>query len=285
MKPYFLMNNLIKTFILVAFCGHNSHAIITRFDPADSARWAKGFSAVCQVVVKFDDGEGSFNSGVLISPTEVLTAAHAVHAGVGLEKMPLINFNFKGDRFDKLAPFRIAESILAHPDHGMDEYFNCAGVDLAILKFKEPIADIPPVKLYTGAAPKKTQAYIVGYGAGGLHDGSKYDASYTRHMGTTRVSVGSGLYLESHFLPTDLAADEAPRTFRVTEDMDKYQSLAIDGDSGGPLLLKPAGILSVAGIYHGGVKYSIGGEPLGAISHWLNLSPHLDWIRAHSSAS
>ncbi|MBA3812971.1 MAG: S1 family peptidase [Alphaproteobacteria bacterium] len=226
--------------------------------------------------------DGSFGSGVLIDSNTVLTAAHVVRAEQGF-KQAMVNFAQIGTEFDTSEPFRMIDKVIVHPNHQMNQDYYCEGVDLAILKFSEPILDIAPVKLYSAAIKDNTQGYIVGYGAGGKSNIGKTDDAHIRGMGTTRISKSEGNYLAYNFDPLLHQPNMVPSTFKVTQTTDKLQSLPSGRDSGGPFLLGKGSDLSVAGIAHGGsVFYDQETDSIpGATFKWIAIKPHLEWIRAN----
>lgn len=281
-----MMKKIFVALLGQALLANSSQAIITHleFDPETSARWAKkSFPNVCEVHVHHSGG-GSHGSGVLINETTVLTAAHVVRAGQDV-KQTMVNFAQLGAEFDTQEPFRMINTIIAHPDHQMDKNYYCGGVDLAILKFSEPIHNITPVKLYSSAIKDNQQGYIVGYGASGKSNVGKTGPADIRHMGTTRISKSFGNYLAYNYDPIVCELDTAPDTFHVTPMMDKQQSLPVERDSGGPFLLgKAPNELFVAGIAHGGVVAQYDQEShmmYKARFEWIALYPHLEWIKAN----
>lgn len=267
-----------------AFFENSAHAIITNFDPDKSKTWAKkSFPNVCEVSVHHSDG-GSHGTGVLISPTTVLTAAHVVRAGQTLKCNAIVNFAQFGTEFETDEPFRFVETIIPHPDHQMDKHYYCGGVDLAILKFSTPIENITPVKLYSSAISNNMQGYISGYGGSGRSHMGKTGNQHIRHMGTTRISESYGNYLAYNFQPVTCRPYTVPDTFQVTSTTDKFQSIPVERDSGGPFMLGAAPHdLSLAGIAHGGsVLHDLETDVvLGATFKWTAIHPHLEWIKAN----
>ena len=282
----FLLKYILFIFPVLLLIGQSQAIVIKEgdcFDLEKSKKWAQKFSNVCEVIVSHKDG-GQYGTGVLISPTSVLTAAHVVRAGETLNKKPIVNFAAHGIGFKTNDPFRFVDDIIVHPEVNMSKQYICEGVDLAILKFQQPIENITSVKLYESKVKENFQGYIVGYGGNGVHNKGVIEKNHTRGMGTTRITGYEGIYMTYDFQPSHMPQPGiAPDTFTPTDKMDNYQSIAVPNDSGGPLLFGTApDSLSVAGIYHGMDLYvNEDGPSLMARSKWIALQPHLEWIKAN----
>ncbi len=79
-------------FIVLLLSHTTSFAIITNFDILESRKFAKSFSAVCQIGTSYADGGVHWGTGVLVSPNTVLTAAHVVCPGREIPR-GFVNFN------------------------------------------------------------------------------------------------------------------------------------------------------------------------------------------------
>jgi hypothetical protein len=271
------MLKFILTFLCSLFLVSQSQAIVIKKGASldNSKNWGqKHFPNVCRVWTEHEEGGGQSGTGMLISPTAVLTAAHVVRSGIKLGRLPLVNFASNGKDFKTSAPFRFIDTIIPHPDHQMNKEYYCEGVDLAILKFQGPI-DLQPVKLYQNKVEDNTQGYIVGYGQSGTSDGAVKIEVGTRHMGTTRISKNQGQYLTYDFRILDFEPGQPPKTFEIADDMDPLQSIPVLSDSGGPFLKGTVGNLSVAGIFHGGEVFDILGV---AQCKWIPIHSHIKWI-------
>jgi len=119
----------------------------------------------------------------------------------------------------------------------------------------------------------------LGYGLTGTSSTGAVEETQTLHFALTSVEQQNGIYFthkyETHPNASDWKPEKKIYTFFDTEE--KYQGLAAEGDSGGPLICDGG---RLAGIYHG--ISAIRGTETGAIvvasQNWINIVPYAGWI-------
>ena len=140
------MNHLkLGLLVLISLYTTMASGIITRHDVADEAyrALAKKYPATCH----FPDGEGT-----LVASKWVLTAAHIgeyIQQLVDLKENPKVLCNGKEYEIEK---------IILHPDYKPVIH------DIALVKLKEAVKDVQPVRLFTSEATINELVTFVGRG-------------------------------------------------------------------------------------------------------------------------
>lgn len=211
------------------------------------------FAAVGKITGS-EAGGGFLASGTLIRDQWVLTAAHVVDGFDGLGSgVSNLRFQVEGVTFT-------ADEWFVHPawpaSGGESNLF--AGWDLALVHLEQPVMDVTPVALFTGATELGQVATIVGFGATGTGlTGAQENSAGTKRAGNnvvdisgiqatpgSTVSIGNERMLAIDF---DQPDNTAASTLGSQIPLD-LEYLVAPGDSGGGLFLEVNNELLLAGV-------------------------------------
>jgi hypothetical protein len=163
-----------------------------------------------------------FGTGVLITPTVVLTAAHVVdtYSGSGV-----VNFNTTGGFVA-----RNVTGVTLHPLWAPSDNLN---YDLAYITLDSAVTTATPYPLYTATNEAGQSTVMVGYGQ--TNDGT----SYIKRMGVNEIESAYT------FIPPSTLSPALSGSILISDfDSDGTDYMTWFGDSGGPLFIGGA----VAGI-------------------------------------
>ncbi len=226
----------------------------TAADIAAGHDWGKTsrFDAELQLTAYRPDGTPvSSGSATLISSEWVLTASEA-HFGLGgpLGSVRLLSC------YDPInVPATHTRWALEMHTHPAGYYGVADGVDLMLLRI-DPITDIAPVSLFTGAPQIGMEFVGAGFGTPGSVETGMLSPDWKKRAGNNEVSdwlFGSGGYIRSVF---DQGANALPLEWAITP-----------GDSGGPWLTEADELFAVN-------SFAV----VGSLSGAQPIYPHLDWI-------
>jgi hypothetical protein len=225
--------SVLLLMILACFVHSDAHAIVIRDDvPDDKYRVAASdFPALADLPME--------GHGVLIAPTWVVTAAHAVSSGLNCVEIGgatrtvsrvVIHPGYRQP------PQAMVEAALASGDWAEFFEFQTGTDDIALIELAEPVEGIVPIKLYKGSALGEI-VRIVGRGAtgtGAQGHGLQAARRVELRQGFNRIDADEGRWLAYTFsAPPDALALEASMG---------------SGDSGGPLLIEVGDTWQLAGL-------------------------------------
>jgi chymotrypsin len=260
------MHGLLPATALLA-CGAN--AIVIRDDVADEHYRIPPSEAPA---VADMPGEGH---GVLIAPQWVVTAAHAVTWQHEVKQIMLGGVPRNVERIVlhpgyRKPPQQLIDRGLATWDWVMLMAELSASDDIALIKLVQPVADVVPVPLHTGADEYGQTVMLVGKGATG--NGRSGFGEHSPHRTQLRraynkVTSAHGRWFCYKF---DQSAAALP-----------LEGAAGNGDSGGPVLIQTGAEWRVAGLTSWVAPMATQPGPLGQygqISCNVRLSHYADWI-------
>ncbi len=224
--------------------------IVIRHDKNDSDYIKLGaeFPAVGKVGERAGDG-------TLIGQDWVLTAGHVAS---GMQRRYGNNFKVYFEGY----PQGIAvEAVYVHP-----EFRPMQGHDIGLLKLKQSISNITPLKFYTNSDEAGKPIMIVGHGDFKNGNETEWTVDGKKRAATNRIESVNDNHIIYHF--------DKPGTEGVT----KLEGTAGRGDSGGPALIQVEDQWLVAGVSSAGMPGENGPGTYGAVEHYTRVSTHSNWL-------
>ena len=268
------MSRKLLPFLLLAATSSAAFAIVIR-DDVDDAQYRvpdTEFPALVDM-----PGEGH---GVLIAPQWAVTAAHTIPMQGG-KPAPLAQVRIGGrDRAvewvvihpgQKSPPQGMIEQALRTGDGILAVMAIASSDDIALIKLKQPVADIAPVPIHTGSGEIGQTVKIIGKGATGtgvtgLGTGGSHRTELRRAFNT--ITSANERWLCYVFDPPATALPLEGKTG--------------SGDSGGPALIEVNGRTELAGLaswgfIHGDLRVARQGL-YGQLTCNVRISSYADWI-------
>ena len=273
-----ILSSSTFTVVFVFLNVSSSWAIIHHFDDEESQRWGrnKKFRSVGHLRFQLKNGDVFNSTGVLITPSVVLTCGHCV-TFKAKEEIKTAFFNVNSGGVGSISKHQVLDAPVfltrIHEELvqvGKDDY---RGIDLALVRLMDPMT-ITPAVVFDGdpLSLVKKKGYVVGYGISGVGTGTVRVADERKRMAMVPISE---VYQNISFIYGLIHGD--PFRFYANSEV-PYLGLPARGDSGGPLFVGGGGGIQVAGIYHGIVGGTHHGLGVGR-AVWENVYAHLDWIK------
>jgi chymotrypsin len=258
---------LLPAAALLATC---AHAVVIRDDVADERYRIPASEAPA---VADMPGEGH---GVLIAPQWVVTAAHAITWQHEVKQIMLNGVPRAVERIVlhpgyRKPPQALIDRGLATWDWSMLLVELAASDDVALIKLAEPVADVTPLPLHTGADEYGQTIMFIGKGAtgNGRTGFDMHSSPHRTHLrrGYNKVSSAHGRWFCHKFDPPAAALP--------------LEGGAGNGDSGGPVLIQTGPQWRVAGLTSWVAPMATQPGPLGQygqISCNVRLGHYTDWM-------
>lgn len=220
------------------------------------------FQSACYIA---DDKFHISQTGVLIAPTIIATAAHGIvtmcqKRGLNIDTLPLaiqgVKVTFVKD--DKIFTYEV-DSVLVDARYTENSGFQ-AKYDIALMKVKEPVCEITPAKIFEEeTVPNQAVLTVVTFGMADLPNQPAIKRAFrlyerdTYHSGglddeeltLNRTTLQSSLFFkpDEQLQPPLPSADEkTQRLYEATQnwikDGKRPYALALPGTSGAPVFIK-----------------------------------------------
>jgi hypothetical protein len=239
-----------STFLIALLAlGADADAVVGRPDRDDASRLARGANFPAAGRVLPDGG------CTLVARRWALTAAHVA---AGLHPGSKVDFD---GRLATVSLIVLHPQAAAPPGQPPD-------VDLALLKFDAPVANVEPIPLYRGSAELGKTLVLVGHGDFGVAGAPFIHADGRRRAVENTVDDAGPKRL---FLRFDAPPAGVPD-----------EGVGAPGDSGGPAILNVGGKPFLAGVS----SASMDGKPgqYGVVDVYARVGSYLDWIDANIRA-
>jgi len=249
---------------VTVFMQVSTDAIVVRHDVPDTEYRASGGEFLWLAYLP-DEGHG-----VLIAPEWIVTAAHATT----WRPIHEVTINGVSRAVDKVVVhpgYKKAPRKLQSGDAAPLIAFLANSDDIALIKLRQPVTDITPVRCYEGTDEVGRVVEVIGAGATGNGLVGQYPRSL--HRGQLRRAEARVIGADERWLT--LRFDSPPKALQ-------HEGMPADGDSGAPLLIRLHGRWNVAGL----VSHKFASGDLktfhcclyGQITYQVRISRYVGWI-------
>ncbi|MDB2687058.1 trypsin-like serine protease [Mariniblastus sp.] len=233
------------------------------------------FNAVVALILASNGSGDSYCTGVLISPTTVLSARHC-----DIRTNEFVRFGPDSDN----PTFSTGISSFSYPFGGNDNSPLLDGGDFAIITLDSPVPSsvATPLRLTDRTSSLVgEEVALIGYGGAGLGSVGG-DSSNVLRWGSRNVIDQYGAAAESNSTGTNLISIDfddgsAANNFTGSSVPLTLEGTVAQGDSGGPVLIQENGEWLVAGVLSGGTTP---GGVYGDVSWWTGVEPFKAQIEA-----
>lgn len=262
--------------VLAASMSVAANAAVIRHD-VDDAKYRIAASEFTALV----DMPGA-GHGTLIAPRWVVTAAHTIQPGQVLQQVVINGQPRAVERVVvhpgyKAVPQDLVDQAMATGEAVLFLTFLAASDDIALIKLKDPVSGVEPVRLYTGSDEFGQIFRFLGKGATGVGTKGHSAAAPQR----TELRQGFNKVTSAHDRWFCYQFDEGLAALPL-------EAIGGNGDSGGPALIEADGQWLLAGMMswkfvEGDVRTSRPGR-YGQINCNVRLSHYRLWIESEMAS-
>jgi len=206
----------------------------------------------------------------LIDEKWAVTAAHCTKDRPFLDAMAVPGGTFEVEIAGRKA--RI-DKVIRHPasERARNGAFE-EWVDLALIRFSQPIKRVRVVKLHSGRSERGTEVLLPGWGTSGNGDVGLKEPDGLFRIAENRVDRVSHGWIMWKF--------EDPRTDPMTL---RLEGVSGPGDSGGPALVKRSNGYEILGVSSSQRTFGKPEGTYGVMEGYVRVSTFAPWIRAETA--
>ena len=245
MTPFF--KSLYHGLYILIILYFGSGFIVIRHDTNDEKYLEYGKNGGFESLAIFQHGNGT-----LIHPNWVITAEHVT---VGVYEGSMVNIDNQEYEVEK---------VLVYPQEGSHDVYEKK--DIALVKLKEPVTKVSPVKLSNKNPKEGTEIHIAGSGRTGNGLSARLEADRKIRGATNIIDSISELFITFDF--------DHPKAKGVTE----LEGISALGDSGGPAYIKVNNELILVGVSSFSFHDQIPEGNYGTIDYYVNVASFSEWI-------